>query len=43
MTGDGDELLPPLPDRLGQGRAADLGHRAIDHAGVFIKNDGPIR
>src|SRR5207248_431606 len=36
MAGDGDELLPALADRLGQGGAADLGHGAIDRGGELI-------
>src|SRR5262249_48456486 len=38
VTGDGDELLLPAADRFRQGGAADLGHGAIDDAGVFVDN-----
>lgn len=40
MTGDGNKLLPAPPHRPGQGRTADLGHRAVHHGGKLIADDG---
>ena len=42
MTGDGDQLPTALAYRFGHGGRADLGHRAIDHAGKFV-NDRQLR
>src|SRR4051812_15846660 len=43
MTGNGHEALPTPANRLSQGRAANLGHRAIDNACVLIENHAPAR